>query len=78
MQQNARKRTGAQGGAVHALGRIRKSLVVTLQHHGVGQKVVRKRDGLGALQVRVSRHDDVGILLGLLAKHADHLLRSRV
>ena len=56
-------RAAAERADVHARVAVPEPFAIAFEHLDVGQQMVCKIDGLGALQVRVTGNDDVGILL---------------
>ena len=62
-ERRARKRTRAERHDVGALVDAQEARKVAREHGEVSKHVVREEDGLRALQMRVARHDRVGIAL---------------
>ena len=58
------RRAGAERQDVGAPAAVGEALAVALELLVVGEEVVREEHGLGALQVRVARHHDLGVLRG--------------
>ena len=68
-------RAGQSGGtkraAVDATTKVKHALTITLKHFDISQHVVTEGHGLGDLHVGEARHDEAGVLLGLM--HHDFL-----
>ena len=82
VQKNRRSRdgAGAERHRIHAGAGVAESTGVAVEHFDIGQKVVGKKDRLGALEVRVARHDGVAVTLGEadeFALQAVNFLRER-
>jgi len=59
-----------QGGLVKALVAIVQALQVPLEHRNVCKKVMRQHDRLRPLHVRIPRHENAEVFLGLVEKYA--------
>lgn len=51
------------------MAKIKHALTVTFEHFDISKHVVAERHGLGNLHVREARHDEAGMLLGLMHHH---------
>ena len=66
-----RERTRAERGEVHSFGGILKASEVAAKHFDICAYVRRKSYRLGALEMRVARHNAAGILLRLAVERSD-------
>ena len=67
-ERRSRKRTRAERHDVRTLIDAQKARKVACEHGEVGEHMVREEDRLRTLQVRIARHDHVGIALRRLDK----------